>query len=254
MNRTPLLSVGLLGLTLLSAQAQHPSANQILREMSDTLAAAQTFSFSATREIDAELLGDVEVPVKSAKVCVLVQRPDKLAIRSKSNAGTRQFLVDGRTLTSYESRTNFYSVSPVPGTIDALVDELDVKYGFTPPLADYAVSNPYNELRRSAHTVKYLGRERVTTCFLGLGGVVCDRIALIGDEAEAELWIGVADHLPRRLVATFKSTTKPQLRIEFHKWNLAAEATDADFTFTRPKGATQIEMWTVSKMQKPSRR
>ncbi|MGH8046336.1 MAG: DUF2092 domain-containing protein [Chthoniobacterales bacterium] len=253
--KTSLLSLGLLGVALLPATAQKPSADAILREMSTTLAAAQTFSFSGTRQIDAELLGDVEVPVKSSKICVLVQRPDKLAIRSTSNAGTRQFIADGRTLTIYGSKDNLYSVSRIPGSLDALVDELDAKYGFTPPLADYAVSNPYAELRKSAHTAKYLGREKVGGCFLGFGSVACEHIALIGDEADAELWIGVRDHLPRKLVATFKLLpTKPQLIVEFRNWNLAAHATAADFTFTPPKGAMEIEMWTVSKMQQAGRK
>jgi hypothetical protein len=182
---------------------------------------------------------------------VLVQRPDKLAIRAKNREGTRVFLADGRTLTIHESNSNHYSVTPIPGTIDGLVDKLDEDYGFVPPLADYAVSNPYLDLRRQAHTVTYLGRETIGAGFLGLGGTECDRIALAGNAADAELWIGVNDHLPRRLVATFRNLpSKPQLRVEFRRWDLDAKATAADFTFAPPKGATEIEMWTVSKMQR----
>jgi len=249
--RKILFSFGFLGATLLPAVAATPSADQILREMSSTLTASKTFSFSATREIDIALIDGLELTGKKASIEALVQRPDKLAIRSVSKAGGRQFIANGRSLTIYESKPNTYSVSRIPGTIDGLLDELDAKYGFTPPLADYAVSNPYQDLRRQADTLSYVGRETVGAGFLGFGGVACDRISLKGPIADAELWIGVKDHLPHQLVATFKNLpSKPQLRIAFHRWNLAATATPADFTFTPPKGAMKIEMWTVSKMQK----
>jgi hypothetical protein len=250
-TRKILFSLGFLGASLVPAMADAPSADQILRQMSSTLAAAQTFRFNATREIDAKLLGEFEISGRKAKIAALVQRPDKLAIRSTDRKGERLFIADGRRLTIYESKPNVYSVSTIPGTIDRLVDALDEQYGFVPPLADYAVSDPYHDLRRQAVTVSYLGRETVGAGFLGLGGVTCDHVALTGGEADAELWIGVKDHLPQQLVATFKNLpSHPQLRVRFLRWDLAATATPADFLFTPPKNATQIEMWTVSKMQR----
>lgn len=249
------LSVCLLGLAILSASAQQPSANQILRDMSDTLAAAQTFRFSATREIDAGLLGDLEGFAGKAEIQALVQRPDKIAIRTEGRKGDKQFIADGRTLTVYDAKTNFFTLVSIPGTIDALADKLDEDYDFTPPLIDFAVSDPYAYLRRDSSTATWLGRGKVGACPFDVLGVECDRIALRGELADAELWIGVKDHLPRKLVATFKLLPKkPQLRVTFRDWNLAATATPADFTFTPPKGATQIEMWTVSKMQNAKRK
>jgi hypothetical protein len=247
--RNTSLLLGLLGASLLPAMAAQPSADQLLREMSSTLAAAKTFSFSATREIDAGLLGAIELPGK-ASIDALIQRPDKFAIRSVTKKGERQFVANGRTITLYESEPNFYTVAPMPRSLDALVDLLDEKYGFTPPLADYAVSDPYKELRGQADSLTYLGREKVGGGFLGLGGVSCDRIMLKGKRADAELWIGVRDHLPHQLVVTFHRLPEhPKLVVKFRSWNLAAHATAADFTFTPPKGAAQIEMVTVSKMQ-----
>ena len=251
-----LLALGVLAATLLPASATpQPSARDLLRKMSDTLAAAQTFRFSATREIDGALLGVEDVPLK-ARIDALVQRPDKFAATAVSRAGERRFIADGRTLTLFESRTNFFAVVPMPATIDALVDRLDTKYGFVPPLAEFALSNPYEEFRRGADTVAWLGREKIGgSPLFGLGAVECDRIALKGPDADAELWIGVADHLPRKLVATFKNLpAKPRLTVRFHRWDLAAKATPADFAFTPPKGATKIEMWTVEKMQSAARR
>ncbi|MDD5200916.1 MAG: DUF2092 domain-containing protein [Terrimicrobiaceae bacterium] len=251
---TSLLTLALLAAALApAAAAAEQTGDQLLRRMSATLAAAHTFHFTATREIDAALLGGRDVPEK-ARIDALVQRPNRFAARSVSKDGVRRFIADGRTLTLFESRTNFYATTPMPATLDLLVARLDEKYGFTPPLAEFALSDPYEDFRRDADTIVLLGRTTLGAGFLGLGGVACDHLALQGKVADAELWIGVKDHLPRQLVATFKNLPgKPQLRVVFLRWDLDAKATLADFTFTLPKGATKIEMWTTAKMQAASK-
>jgi hypothetical protein len=231
-----------------AADAAAPNADQLLRAMSAKLAAAKSFTFEATREIDPALLDGHDLPEK-ARVAVAVQRPNKLAAQATGKAGTRRFVADGRTLSLLDGKANHYATVPMRTTIDGLVDQLDQKYGFVPPLADFAVSNPYAELRRQAHTIAYLGRGKTSEGFLGLGGVECHRIGLKGKVADAELWITVGDQLPRKLVATFHRAGQPQLRIAFSQWNLAAAVSAADFTFTPPSGAQKIEMWTTAKMQ-----
>ena len=148
-----------------------------------------------------------------------------------------------------DEKKNVYATVPMRATLDGLVAQLDAKYGFTPPLAEFAVSNPYRGIREQARSVTYLGRGKTTGGFLGLSGVECHRLALKGKVADAELWIAVGDSLPRKLVATFHRSGQPQLHIAFSAWNLAAPVTAADFTFTPPKGAEKIEMWTTARMQ-----
>jgi len=250
MKETPfksILGLGLLAASLLPVAAAEPNADQLLREMSAKLAAAPTFSFEATREIDPGLIEGIDMPVK-ARIAVVVQRPNKLAGQAVSKDGTRRFVFDGRTLSLLDEKKNYYAEVPMGTSLDGLVEQLDQKYGFTPPLAEFALSNPYADFHRQAQTVTYLGRAETTGGFLGLGGVECHRLGLKGKEADAELWIAVSDQLPRKLVATFHRAGQPQLRIAFSSWNLAAPVSAADFTFTPPKGAQKIEMWTTSKM------
>ncbi len=251
MKTTPsksLLTLGLLAASLLPVAAAEPNADQILRAMSGKLGAAKRFSFEATREIDPALIEGHAV-LEKARVSASVQRPNKLAGRAESKAGVRRFVFDGRTLALLDEKKNTYATVPMRMTIDGLVDELDRKYGFVPPLADFAVSNPYAEFRRQAHTITYLGTGKTSEGFLGRNGVECHRIALKGKAADAELWVAVGDGLPRKLTATFRRVGQPQMRIAFSKWNLGATTTAADFTFTPPKDAQKIEMWTTAKMQ-----
>jgi hypothetical protein len=229
-----------------------PDADQLLRAMSAKLAAATSFRFEATREIDPALLEGRDVPEK-ARVTVTVQRPNKLTARVASQEGKRHFVADGRTLSLLDQKKNHYATIPMRTSLDGLVEKLDREYGFTPPLAEFAVSNPYAEFREQAHTVTYLGRVKQPGGFLNSGGVPCYRIGLKGKTADAELWIGVDDHLPRRLVATFHRAGRPEVRIAFSNWDLNAPVNEREFVFTPPKSATKIEMWTTHQMASQGR-
>ena len=237
-----ILTIGLLAAALLPVAAAEPDADQILQQMSAKLAAAQSFSFKATREIDPALLAGRNAP-ENARIVVTVQRPNKIAANSTSKDGVRHFYADGRNLSLVDVTKNLYSTVPMHTSIDGVVAELDRKYGFTPPLAEIALSNVYQDIHEKAQGVSYLGQATA-------GGVMCHRLALAGKVADTELWVGVSDQLPRRLIATVKGLPgKPQLKAEFSDWNLAAKITDKDFAFVPPKGAQKISMITTAETE-----
>lgn len=215
-------------------------ADQLLRQMSDTLAHTRHFSFKAHRQMDAAL-----VPtgvIADARIEAVVQRPHRFIAHAASRRDSRRFVFDGRSLTLLDEKNNFYATVPMRTTIDGLMEKVDEVYGFTLPLAEFVLSNPYADFHRQARTVSYLGSGKVGG-FVGIGGIECHRLALTGPLADAELWIGAADHLPYKLLATFKKhPARPQLKAEFSSWNLAATTPDRAFTFVPPKGAMKIEM------------
>ena len=235
-----------------AADTAPANADKILQAMSAKLAAAKQFSYHAQREIDPALLEGRDLAAK-ASVDVSVSRPNQFAARSVSKEHVRRFIADGRNLTLSDEAKNVYAQVPMRTSLDGLVAQLDEKYGFTPPLAEFAVSNPYKDFRKEARSVSYAGLEMVGAGFLGLGGVECHHLALKGPEADAELWVAVGDQLPRKLVATFKRPGHPQLRINFSSWNLAVPVPAAEFTFTPPAGAEKIEMWSKARMQAASK-
>lgn len=221
-------------------------ADQILRAMSAKLAAVKHFTFEAKRHLDPALAPAHE-RAESARISVSVSRPNQLAARSVSRERTMRVVADGRKLTIFNETKNHYAQAPMRTSIDGLVEKLDEEFGFVPPLADFAVSNPYREIRQQVSAITYAGRGK--TGFLGIGGVECHRLALRGRNADAELWIGVADQLPHRLVATFRDAARSQLRVDFSSWNLTAPANPAAFVFTPPSGTEKIEIWTTARMK-----
>ncbi len=245
-NIPPLTVLTLLAAALMPATAAEADADQLLRQMSGKLAAARSFSVTAQREIAAALVEGRDVPEK-ARITVAVLRPDKLSARSVSRWETKRFVADGRTFTILDEKMNHYATVPMRTSIDGLVEQIAVKYGFMPPLAEFALSDVYADIRHKSQSIAELGRGYVPAGFLGFGGSECRRVALSGKVADTELWIGIKDQLPRRLIVAFKDRpSRPQIRTDFMDWNLAANVSARDFAFVPPKGAMKIEMLTTA--------
>jgi hypothetical protein len=163
---------------------------------------------------------------------------------TSSPGGPRRFYADGQRISLLDERMKLYATVPVAGSIDDVVDALDDRYGFTPPLAEFVSNDPYKRFSTQIQASVYLGKET-------LEGVECDRVSLNGEIADAELWIARTDHLPRKFVATFKDREgRPRLTIDFYEWNLAAQLEDSLFTFEPPKDAEKIMMASAEDMKR----
>lgn len=210
--------------------------------MSEKLAQAKKLSFKVDRKLDATLVEGRNIP-GNAKIEISVSRPGKFLAKSESQDNVRHFVFEGQNLSVYDETMKLYATVPEPGTIDEVVAKIDEKYGFTPPLAEFILSDPYAALRPRIKSQAYKGDETV-------GGVECHHLSLGGDVAYSELWIGVGDLLPRKLVATFKNREGgPQLQADFSDWDLAATIDDKFFTFVAPKDAENVEMVTEARMK-----
>ncbi len=215
--------------------------DQLLRQMSEKLAQARQFSFKVDRKLDAALVEGRNIP-ENAQIEISVSRPAKFLAKADSQDNVRQFVFDGQNLSVYDETMKLYATVPEPGTIDEVVAKIDEKYGFTPPLAEFILNDPYKAVSPRIKSQAYKGKETVS-------GVECHHLSLGGDVADSELWIGVADLLPRKLVATFKNRDGgPQLQADFSDWNLAATLDDKFFTFVAPQDAASVEMVTEAQM------
>ena len=218
--------------------ASTPDPAQAVREMFDTLAQARQLTFKATRRLDAALVIGGTV-AESAEIEVAVSRPQHIRARSLSDAGVRVLYADGQRVSLIDEAMNVYATAPLAGTIDEMVVALDNRYGFTPPLAEFILNDPHKKFSTEIQGSQYKGKETIN-------GVECDRVTLTGEIADADLWIAIADHLPRKFVATFKDREgSPQMTVDFSDWNLAAALEESVFAFDPPKDAEKILMVTV---------
>jgi hypothetical protein len=216
--------------------------DQLLRQMSGKLAQAKSLSFKVDRKLDAALVEGRDI-AENAQIEISVLRPGKFLAKSDSKDNVRHVFFDGQSVSIYDETMKLYATVPMAGTIDEFVAKVDEKYGFTPPLVEFILSDPYGALSGQIKTKTYKGKENIA-------GVDCHHLTLGGDVADSELWIGTADLLPRKLVATFKNRQgSPQLQADFSSWNLTPTLDDKIFAFVPPKDADKIEMITEAQMQ-----
>jgi hypothetical protein len=255
-NRSVLIGSAVIVMALALACSRAPEnpvttanndSDQLLRQMSEKLGQAKNLSFKVDRKLDAALVEGLNVP-ENAQIEISVSRPGKFTARSDSKDNVRQVFFDGQNLSIYDETMKLYATAPVAGTIDEAVAKIDEKYGFTPPLAEFILSDPYAALGKQIKSKTYKGKENIA-------GVECHHLGLGGDVADSELWIGAADLLPRKLVATFKDREgSPKLQADFSSWNLTPTLDDKIFTFIAPTDAEKIEMVTEAQMKEAAAR
>jgi len=220
-----------------------PDAAKAIKAMSDKLAASKSLTVSGRRIDSADLAAARNAP-KESQVTVSLQRPNKVAGKSVNGNEERQFYFDGKAATFVEMADKIYASTPVSGSIDDMVDHLQEKFGYTPPLADLLVANPEKSLLTSESSGKVVGSEKV-------GDVECKHLSFSQEDLEWEMWIG-EDNLPRRFTIRYKDEPGKDLSvtIEGMKWDLNAKIADGVFTFTAPEGVKKINILSFDEVKK----
>lgn len=236
-----------------AADAAQPSADALLKQMSEKIGGAQSYSFKATRMVSAAFAEAHNVKPKG-KMEVKVKRPNTLAASARSQGDERYFYADGSKFTILDATNNVYAVAPMKASLDALPGMLATYYGFTPPLVDFVISDAYASMKWRAATISYGGKVTYHAGFLGLSQVECHRIVFTGSAADSELWLAVSDGLPRKMIVTMKGANAGMtLTIGFSDWKLPDSIPDQAFVFTPTAGAQKIPMVTTAEALKPKK-
>jgi hypothetical protein len=99
-----------------------------------------------------------------------VRRPNHLRAEVLSDRKQRTFFYDGKTLTLYAPRVNYYASVGAPPTIAELLQVLDQKYGVEMPLADLFLWGTDKDGIADIKVATYIGPGYV-------GGVDCEHYA-----------------------------------------------------------------------------
>lgn len=228
-----------------------PSPDALLKAMSTRLASTKQYRFTADRTIPVDQ-AKAKNQDPTARVEVVVARPDKLTVKVSEGKAHREMIFDGSTFVVVDGTNNFYSKAPLRGSLDKVPTHLAQVYGFQPPLSEFIISDPYSDLKRRVTGVSYLGKGTVRES----GGVVqCHRIGMHGTHADAELWLGTADSLPRRLKATRTGSAGKDLLVDvdFLTWDMNHQAGASAFRHQPAAGAMEIPMVTLEEANKSHR-
>ncbi len=216
-------------------QRMSPKADQVLRAMSTRLASANQFTLRGHRTVDPGLVAGADVP-READVRVSVERPDMLYAEVQGSGDHRKMYYDGKTFSLVDVTQGLYATKPVPGNIDVLVRRLDEKFGFTPPLSDLVVADPYQAMTRYVEAGKYLGEEK-------LDGKRVDHLRFEEDYVRWDMWIDRQDKLPVKVVAwSMTLPGQPKYVVDNISVNLSPQLSNELFTFEPTGDMHEIPM------------
>lgn len=212
-----------------------------LKRMSDTLAAAKSFTYQSSTIMEVPALtGQFLTLISNADVAL--RRPDNLRARMTGEAPPFDFFYDGKTVSAFAPATKVYSVAKAPATIDAMLPGLQEETGIRFATAPLLLSNPYRVMTRGLTSAVVVGPSMVH-------GKVCEHLAFRAPGLNWEIWIASSGSpLPRRLAVTFTDRPNlPRTLVEFSNWNLHPWLSARDFVFHKPAQAVQIPFLSVLK-------
>jgi hypothetical protein len=227
--------VAVVGLASSACSPARPkSAEEVVKRMSDRLAAAQAFSFT-TREKHQRRRADKVVDIARSR-SYTVKRPDAIAFTTVGGEmGGGGGTYDGKSLTMVWPEQKAYARVKMPATIDASLDRLEERFNTALPVGDLMRSNPYETLVGADMTGRYVGREP-------MGGAECDHVAFTHARVDFELWVAAAgEPTPCRITITTKGKSGPLTSdVSFADWNLATAPAANAFETAVPDGYERL--------------
>ena len=216
-------------------------ADSLMQQMSDYLASLKRFTVSTEATIEVVLKTGQKLQYASASE-THVHRPNKLRSERKGDNAHLRLYYDGKSVTLYGARQNYYAVAPAPPTLDAATDEARDRFGLAAPGADMLYSNVWAGLKTDVISGFCVGPSFVR-------GIPCQHLAFRGKVVDFQVWIQDGSKpLPVKYVITSKNTPScPEFGVVFTKWNVSPGFADDIFTFTPPKGSMKIKFLELPK-------
>lgn len=212
-----------------------PVADKLLKSMSATLASAKTITFRADINFDQLIVSGQQIQY-GGTANVTLQRPDKVYAEYAGDLTGRKVWYTGKDVTVLDVDKKFYGNLPVPANLDDAMDKLMVEYGFTLPLSDVVVSDPYKAFVTNVAAGVVIGDSTIN-------GQSCKHLAFVEKFIDWQIWISNGkEALPCKLVITYKTIPGgPQYSAVFSDWAINPAIDASVFTPVLPEGAVQIE-------------
>ena len=230
---------------VLTPEAAKARGDAMLRQMSDSLAKAQTFSYQADQAIDRIGAGGARTTQRFSRNTI-VRRPNQVTFSDEGDL-TGAAWYDGKQLTIVANRDKIWVRGPMPGTLDEAMDFISAEYDVQIPTADLLYSNPYEALMTTDTTGGWVGVEKV-------GERACDHLSYQQAVVDWQIWLTQDERkLPCQLQLTYKTQDgQPVSKIVFNQWNPGTPITDDTFKPVIPDGYRRIKLMRHATVEDPN--
>jgi hypothetical protein len=203
--------------------------------MSEYLGTLQQFRFHVENSLDT-LLPDHQKVQLSRAVDVFVKRPDRFRADIESDLVHQEFYYDGRSITLFGKKVNFYATLEAPGTFEEAMDYAIEAYGLFAPMHELLYKKCHEILTQDVTSGVYMGLSKIFD-------IECHHLAFRGTDVDWQIWIeNSPTPVPRKMVITSKWLAgAPQFTAFVSDWKTTVQLPDSMFSFSAPKNAEMIE-------------
>lgn len=223
-----------------------PEAMAWLKKMNDYMNTLTKFQvhFATDREVVFPKGGKLDI---NAYGDIYVQRPNMLRVKLFAPNRIREIFYDGKTLSVFTPKLNYYGTIPAPPTTAEMLRTAMDEYGISIPLADILRPNLYATVAPRIDTGIVAGPSLIN-------GVYCKHLAFRSGTMVWQVWIENSQTPLLRRVVIVDNAVKgsPRYMVTLTRWNISPTFDDTTFTFTPPAGAQKIEFVKPGKTAVPA--
>jgi len=218
-----------------AAATRDARAMDALAAMGKYLRTLKSFSVRADTVTD-EVLTTGQKLQFAGSADYLVQTPNRMRADVRTDRRERRFIYDGKTVTMYAPRMQYYGTIAAPGTLGEVLVVAEQKYDIALPLADLFLwgtdKSGIDDIKEAA----YIGPAKVA-------GKACDHYAFRQEGVDWQLWIQPgARPLPCKIVITTTAEPAQPQYAALLTWNTAPKVDTGAFSFVPPKGTRKIDI------------
>jgi hypothetical protein len=226
----------------LTPEAARAKGDEILKEMSKTLAGVQTFAYTSN-EVREDVKGGKKVEVQVTRR-VVVRRPNSVFFTTKGDRDGAGWY-DGKHVTLVANAQKVWARGPMPPTLDEALDYLSAEYAIQMPTADLLYSSPYDALMTPETKGGWVDVQTV-------GNVPADHLAYQRPSIDWELWVGQRARLPVKIRFLYKQAPgQPSTTVSYSEFDVAPKVIDDMFVAKIPEGYNRIRIMRHATVEAP---
>ena len=226
----------------LTPEAARARGDELLKEMSKTLAGLQTFAYTSN-EVREDVKGGKKVEAQVTRR-VVIRRPNSVAFTTKGARDVAGWY-DGKHLTVVSNNDKVWARGPMPATLDEALDFLSAEYAVQMPTADLLYSSPYDALITPETKGGWVDVQRV-------GNVQTDHLAYQQPAIDWELWLNQSGRLPAKIRFLYKNAPgQPSVTVTYTEFDVAPKVIDDMFVAKVPEGYNRIKIMRHATVEAP---
>ncbi len=222
------------------------TTDQIVEQVCNFLKAQKSFTVDMDVTYDDLLESGGKIQY-SAYQKLSVQKPNYFRSDYVGDERVTNFYYDGKNLSLYAPSRNYYAIKAAPNTIDAVLNQIDEKYGITIPMSNLFASDPCADMLANVTQTIFAGIDMVNR-------QPTYHILMLGQDRDFQIWV-TQDKQPllKKALITYKNLPEsPQYTAIFSNWNFNPKISPNSFVFKPPKNANKIEVLPADALQQTS--